>query len=1071
MRNSLSIFTLAVTTALAVAVTGCSNRTAKTIYHERRADNFFKSGDFDKAEVEYMNVLRADAENARAIGQLGIIYYDQGRLQRAAPFLFKAVQLDTNNVAVHLKLGFLYQSVGKLKEARDEANFVLHRQGTNDEAPLLLAQTAQMDNSAGGAKKELLQLAQSHDTAGIETALGIIAMNEGDLKTAESDLQRARSMDSKSNPEIYAALGNLAWTRNDLRLAATYFSTAADMAPPRSPLRMEYAQFLIKTGDTDSAKKILDQMTARTPDYISAWIGKAQVALADKRYDDCAKFIAGTFQRDPDNYQAMMLASQLDFVKGDRNKAVTDLEQMAKKFPQSPQVQYQLGLAYLADGRRGDAVQCLTRVVNVDTNFTDAAILLSGIHIKSGNPLPAIVLLKHVLQNQPQNPQAKLLLAEADRVQGNTAEAMAIYQAMEKSFPTNSQLPVLMGATFLQEQKYDDARNQFNHALQLNPRNFVAIEQLVDLDLMNRQFADATKLADNATAENPKDASPMLLQAKIALAQSDTNRAADILWKTYKTNPTNSNPPLLLAQIYFDRGDLDKSSTLLEDVLGRDTNNISALMLTARIQTAKNNFEGAAANYEKVLAMEPQFSPALNNLAVLYCNQLGQLDKALDLAQRARQLLPFNPSVADTLGWVLCKKGNYSGAVSLLQEAATKAPGNPEFQYHLGKAFYLMGKEAPARAALELASQMTTAFPERDDCRQCLAILAIDPATANDAARVTLEKRIAEEPNDTAASARLAAIYRRIGATDKAMATDEAALKADPQNAQAMIDLAQLHATNDFSRAMNLAKSAYKIAPEDTTICATLGKFAFQSGNFQWSQTLLQQAALNQSADAEIQFDLANADYALGKIADAQSAMQTAATGNLPPEKAMEAKQFLDLTSATNSETATEQESVARGVLRSRPEDVPALMVVAMVAQKNSQTDVAEQNYEKVLERFPDFAPAQKQLAILYSQTPATVAKAASLARKALQNLPGDPELSKLLGVISFQRGDYANAENFLETAAQTSPDADVLYYLGAAQFHLKNREESRTALQRALALNLSGDRAADAKKLLAQLK
>ena len=147
-------------------------------------------------------------------------------------------------------------------------------------------------------------------------------------------------------------------------------------------------------------------------------------------------------------------------------------------------------------------------------------------------------------------------------------------------------------------------------------------------------------------------------------------------------------------------------------------------------------------------------------------------------------------------------------------------------------------------------------------------------------------------------------------------------------------------------------------------------------------------------------------------------------------------------------------------------------MVTAMVVQKNAQNEIAQQNYEKILNLFPDFAPARKQLAILDAQNPATAPKAFALAMKALDSFPNDPELTKVLGILSYQQGDYAQAENFLQTAAETmSQDAEILYYLGAAQFHLKNRVESKTALERALELNLSGQQASNAKKLLAELK
>jgi len=46
-----------------------------------------------------------------------------------------------------------------------------------------------------------------------------------------------------------------------------------------------------------------------------------------------------------------------------------------------------------------------------------------------------------------------------------------------------------------------------------------------------------------------------------------------------------------------------------------------------------------------------------------------------------------------------------------------------------------------------------------------------------------------------------------------------------------------------------------------------------------------------------------------------------------------------------------------------------------------------------------------------------------------------------------------------------------LMYYLGMAQYHLKNRAESKTSLQRALDLNLTGTQAVEARRILAELK
>ncbi len=76
------------------------------------------------------------------------------------------------------------------------------------------------------------------------------------------------------------------------------------------------------------------------------------------------------------------------------------------------------------------------------------------------------------------------------------------------------------------------------------------------------------------------------------------------------------------------------------------------------------------------------------------------------------------------------------------------------------------------------------------------------------------------------------------------------------------------------------------------------------------------------------------------------------------------------------------------------------------------------------------------------------------------------------MGLIVYRQGDYSQAAKLLqESARQKNGDAELMYYLGMAQYHLKNRVQSKTALQRALDLNLSGTLATDAKRVLAELK
>jgi tetratricopeptide (TPR) repeat protein len=1071
MRKLHLILTWVAAGLLAATVTGCTAKT-KAAYHLQRANRYFDSGQFDKAEIEYLNVLHDDQSNEQAIGRLGVIYFDEGRFQRAAPFLFKGEELATNNLDLHLKLGLVYLSIGKSKEARDEADFILDRKPQDAEAPLLLAGAATTQNEIAGARQRLQKLSQNGDTAALETALGTIAFREQDFKTAEAALQRAQAIDPKFSA-AYTALGALYFALNDLKQAEAAFKTAADFSPPRSPKQLQYAQFETQIGNPAAAKNILADVVKKTPDYIPAWIALAEIALAETNFEDCSASLNKALARDPESYDALLLNGRLDLARGQTAKAMTELERMAALYPQASRVHYQLAVAYLVNDEAEKSMDSLKKALDLEPNFSEATLLLAQLEIKNNDPVPAVISLNQLIARQPKMPQAQLLLADAYRLQGKSGEALAIYQQLEKSFPQNPQVPLLMGSALLQQGNDAEARKEFNRALELSPDSLQALEQLVNLDLLENESAAAMQSVEKAVEKNPGEPVPRLLLAKIFLAQGDTNQAEAALSKVIELQPGVQSAYLLLAQLYFDSKQDQRALTTLGAAIGKGPEDVSALMLSGAIHSDEKDYKGAADAYEKLLQMDPKSSAALNNLAYLYSEYLDQLDKAYDLAQQARALLPFDPSTADTLGWILFKKAQYAPAAALLQESANKLPDEPEVQFHLGMAHYMMDEEDAARSALQRAMEPGRDFPGRDECSRCLSVLAIDPATADVAARAGLEKRIAEKSDDPIALIRLAAIYQRDGIVDKATETYEAALKATPQNVKVMISLAQLYTPKDPQKAFDMSEAAYKLSPNDLDASCNFGRMAYQTGNYKLAFSLLQEAAQNQPDDPKLIYDFAKTAYAVGKISDAQAAVAAALQAGLPSPQSDEAGRFLNLIAlSANPAQAVATESNTDEILESDSNYVPALMVMAVISEQKKDFAAAEQNYEKILSQYPDFAPAQRKLAILYSDDSSNAERAYALAVKSRESFPDDPELEKALGILVFRQGDYARAASLLKTSAgDRSADAELFYYLGISQFHLANRVDSKLSLQQALSLGLSGKPAADAREILGQLK
>ncbi len=251
-------------------------------------------------------------------------------------------------------MGFIYSAVGQSTQALAQANFVLSKKPQDDEAVQLLAETAVLPQDIATIRDRIQNMARAGDRAALEVALGNLALRERDVAAASADYKKAQALDPKSVAAT-DGLAALAWAEGDVKQADALFKAAADASPTNSPRRMLYVRFKTQTGDLVGARRVLTEMVKGAPNYVPASMALAEVALAEKKYDECASLINQVLSLDPNNFDAMLFQGRLDKVRNQPDQAVIDLERMAHDYPQVPRVQYELGVAYCRRQRPGQS--------------------------------------------------------------------------------------------------------------------------------------------------------------------------------------------------------------------------------------------------------------------------------------------------------------------------------------------------------------------------------------------------------------------------------------------------------------------------------------------------------------------------------------------------------------------------------------------------------------------------------------------------------------------------------------------------------------------------------------------
>jgi tetratricopeptide (TPR) repeat protein len=1053
-----------------VMLAGCSP-SARKARALQRADRYFKAGEYDKAKIEYMRALRADSKDATAYEQLGAIWLEEGAPLRAGPFIFKARELAPNGLDNRARAARVYMAVGRLTQASEEALAILRQSPGNSEAIKILIESARLPEEIDRAEQELLK-SPNRDNVDFQLASAEIAIRKGDLNAAERAAQRALELGPNSS-SAHVAVATIRLLQKDAPRAEQEFKTAADLAPVRSLVRVRYADFKRQIGQLDQARAIATEITRRAPDFLPAWQLLSNLAQGEKKYDEALKLLENVFSRDPENFDARLLQADIWLTKGETQKAVQGLERLDQAYPNVSLIKYQLARAYFRNNDPTQALATAKQAVTLKPDFAEAILLVGELNLRTGTAQPVAAAMEELLKKRPNLAPAQLLLAGAYQSLGRLEDSAAVIRDQIKASPQAPDGYFRLGLILRQQKKDDEARQAFQKALELSPGNLPSIDQLVELDIAKKDFEGALRTIQPELQKTPPSAGAHFLEGKIYAAQGDFDRAEAALTKTLEIEPGFSSAYDLLVTCYVASNKLPDAIKELEAFLSRTPNNPRALMTLGVIYDKMKDYPKARDTYEKVLSIRPENAEAMNNLAYLYSVRLTQLDKGYELARKARTLQPASPAIADTLGWALYKRGQYQEALTLLRESAGKLPDNPEAQFHLGMASYMMGETEAARAALQRAANSTSDFPGKQEAQRRLALLGDGGGKSARLSIQELEALLKQQPNDVVARTRLGEAYEKEGALAKAAAQYEEAFKANPKLLPAAIKLAQLNAgpLGNKDKALEFAKKARDLVPGDPRVAGILGGIAFQTGNFSWAYSLLQESTRQISDDTALLHNYAWAAYSMGKVGDAQQTMQSVLKIAPDSPQAGDAKSFLSLTAIDqNPQELTAAEPDVQKTLKTNPNYLPALVAQADLQMQRGDLKAATNSYADIVRRWPDFAPGQKRLASLYAEKPDTLGKAYDLAIKARQNLSDDPELTKILAEISYKRKEFAYAIHlFEESGRQKALDPTSLYYLGMSQWQATQKTQGRESLQRALGAGLGEPFATEAKRVLAE--
>lgn len=751
------IATLCLLVSISQGCNQASSETQKT-KHLERAAGYLEKGQHDAALIEYMNVTKADPENAEAYYQMALIHLKLGgllNLQKAFVELSRTLELNKNNRDAQIKLSELYLLGNEPAKARAQAELILASAPQDNEALIIrgrsLINEKRFPDGIADLKKALA-LSPQNIAIYLELSRAYFFSNN---RAAAEDILRQGLTANPTSIDLMLALGDFHQSTGKPDLAEATFKQAIEAFSDNETVRLRLAGLYQRLNRVADAESVLQHWASTHPkndrphinlgDFYS-WLGDRNKAIASyKRAEELAP--ASSIARDklittyldagnladaepkvtailgqnPDDVSGRFFKTRILLVKGNVDDAISGFQALITAHPDLAPAHYFQGIAYLRKRQLPQARAAFTETVKLNPSLPEARTSLAELLLAEGSVDLALEQAQAAIQLNPRNVPAAVIAGDAYLRKRDFAKSKQIYEAIAKALPKEALGPYRLGLVARAEKNDAKALAYFEEALTLKPTAIEPIAQVAVMKIAQGKPAEARERVIRQVAAAPTSALHQNLLGELWLAAKDMGPAETAFKKAIDLDASLLVAYMNLGQVYFQSGKTDQASAEYEAVLAKDSQSLQAHMMLGIIHEQKKEYDKSKARYETILGINSKFAPAANNLAWLLIEQGGNLDVALNYAQTAREQQPNDPSIADTLGWLYYKKNAYLLAVNLLKESVEKLPTNPVVQYHLGMAQYKSGDKENARKALQTALKLDQNFPGADEARNALA--------------------------------------------------------------------------------------------------------------------------------------------------------------------------------------------------------------------------------------------------------------------------------------------------------------------------------------------------------------
>jgi putative PEP-CTERM system TPR-repeat lipoprotein len=866
--------------ALAVVAFGALSSCGKQTGDEyiKEAQQYIAENDPAAAIVALKNAVQVEPKSAQARFELGQLYIQQKQFESAEKELNRALEygFEASKVLPLLTQAYqrtgAYSAISKLEHTetgltsveRAEIGYfkviALARLNKIDDARILIEELAEIETSS--VFKDL-------------TAVYTLVLDE-EYETAAVAVSELREI-APQNAEVLKLLAQLKLSLNAPDEAAEIFKEYVQFYPEDKQITFVLAKLLVDIGDLSAAGPYLDELLllndrnpllnqlkaatyASNGDYANA-LKRAEIAIIGNIEAPSIRLIAGyaAYQLQdyssanrhltyiaallPDNHPGLRLlaASQLQLgLTSEVGDVLNRLDELSDEdAPLFSKASYEL----LRDGFEKEAKVFIEKSTDISRTAEDLTRL--GLLQLSLNNLDGIVNLEEAVKKSPELVSAQTTLAKAYIVTKQYDKALELASNWKNNSPEDAKPYLLAGDVYTRQQKFAEAKLEFEKALTLDNKNPSPKLAMVNLAVAQKDMPQASLLLEQLLVELPNNVPALATYYMVSKQDNKQSSGIEKIQSAFNREPSNMAIRLLLARVQVVESNYQKAIELLSEV--KDQKNLPKAYWKTLGQSfiKTNQLRPATLHYDAWLQKEPNDKDAIVGKLLL-------LDSQNEFAEGSKLTQGYLNNRDDVQMQLLnthflIMQAEYPAAQKAYDALPANVLGLPLTKGFLAR---LQLNNKQPELALENALIAYNAAPNIKNLM--LLVFTYETLQQPNKSIVLLQQHIEKQPKDLAAKMLLA--ERQIGGDfSGAVATYETALQQNPNNYIASNNLAYLYLQKgDIVKAKGYGEKAVELEPNNPAALDTLAQIYVAEKDYKEALTLYDRAITDDMQNEEI---------------------------------------------------------------------------------------------------------------------------------------------------------------------------------------------------------------------------